>query len=367
MKTKVMLIALFLALAPASIRAGDEYRTTWAKAVRFLRKAQAEDGSWGSGPGKVGVTSINLEALCLAPAEIRESVGDMMAKAASYIASHQRDDGSIHDKHAPKNYCTSHAIEALVKYDKRKYAPVIAKAAEWVKSIQATEAGRFDPEKHVGYGGFGYGSTTRPDLNNSWVALSALKEFGVPGEDPLWEKALVFVKRCQNSTEVNDLEGDYIGDDGGAKYLPTDQEAGSVAGSETTQDGRRIWKSYGSISFGTLAAYLWIGQKKDDLTVRTIVGWLEKHYSLDANINTKKEGQEGRLGYYRVMAKALSEYGEKEFAGRDWARELAAMIAGLQRKDGSWVNEADRWKEGDPALATGYALAALAIAQRNLK
>ena len=30
-----------------------------------------------------------------------------------------------------------------------------------------------------------------------------------------------------------------------------------------------------------------------------------------------------------------------------------------QRADGSWLNETDRWMEGDPNLVTGYALMAL--------
>lgn len=32
----------------------------------------------------------------------------------------------------------------------------------------------------------------------------------------------------------------------------------------------------------------------------------------------------------------------------------------LQRENGSWVNEAERWFEGDPNLATAFALMALA-------
>jgi squalene-hopene/tetraprenyl-beta-curcumene cyclase len=38
---------------------------------------------------------------------------------------------------------------------------------------------------------------------------------------------------------------------------------------------------------------------------------------------------------------------------------LIAALAKRQKPDGSWVNENDRWMEGDPNLTTGYALMAL--------
>ncbi|MCH7925963.1 MAG: hypothetical protein IIC51_10560 [Planctomycetes bacterium] len=38
------------------------------------------------------------------------------------------------------------------------------------------------------------------------------------------------------------------------------------------------------------------------------------------------------------------------------------MLVSLQRDDGSWVNDADRWYEGNPQLVTAYALLALQTA-----
>jgi squalene-hopene/tetraprenyl-beta-curcumene cyclase len=35
-------------------------------------------------------------------------------------------------------------------------------------------------------------------------------------------------------------------------------------------------------------------------------------------------------------------------------------LARRQRPDGSWLNENDRWLEGDPNLVTGYVLLTLA-------
>ena len=60
--------------------------------------------------------------------------------------------------------------------------------------------------------------------------------------------------------------------------------------------------------------------------------------------------------------------GEDEFTDangvrHDWRTEITAALAQRQRPDGSWLNDNDRWMEGDPNLVTGYALLALAYCQ----
>jgi squalene-hopene/tetraprenyl-beta-curcumene cyclase len=41
---------------------------------------------------------------------------------------------------------------------------------------------------------------------------------------------------------------------------------------------------------------------------------------------------------------------------------LCEKLLSLQRDDGSWVNEADRWYEGNPHLVTAYAILAMQTA-----
>ena len=50
-------------------------------------------------------------------------------------------------------------------------------------------------------------------------------------------------------------------------------------------------------------------------------------------------------------------------ASHDWRAELVAALSKRQQPDGSWVNPADRFMEGDPNLVTAYALLALAYAR----
>jgi squalene-hopene/tetraprenyl-beta-curcumene cyclase len=83
-------------------------------------------------------------------------------------------------------------------------------------------------------------------------------------------------------------------------------------------------------------------------------------------------GQQGLYYYYHTMAKALSIYGEsiitdEKGARHDWARELAARLVRLQKPQGCWVNEADRWMEGIPELDTSYALVALTICKEGIE
>ena len=54
----------------------------------------------------------------------------------------------------------------------------------------------------------------------------------------------------------------------------------------------------------------------------------------------------------------------REPSGREhvWRHELIEQLAKDQKPDGSWVNEADRWMEGLPALTTAYSMLALEAA-----
>ena len=43
----------------------------------------------------------------------------------------------------------------------------------------------------------------------------------------------------------------------------------------------------------------------------------------------------------------------------DWRAELFEALKKRQKADGSWVNENDRWLEGEPNLVTGYVMMTL--------
>ena len=82
-------------------------------------------------------------------------------------------------------------------------------------------------------------------------------------------------------------------------------------------------------------------------------------------------GLQGLYYYYLTMARALNALDLDTIEtpdGRkhDWRQELEEKIRSLQRMDGSWINHmAPRWFEGNPVLATAYALLVLDECQKR--
>ena len=115
------------------------------------------------------------------------------------------------------------------------------------------------------------------------------------------------------------------------------------------------------MTYSGLKSMIFAGLTQDDPRVKAAVDWIRKHYALDSNPGM---GDAGLYYYYHTFAKALDTLGADEIEdaqGRkhDWRRELAEELARRQDANGSWVNGNPRWMEGDPNLATAFALLAL--------
>jgi squalene-hopene/tetraprenyl-beta-curcumene cyclase len=248
---------------------------------------------------------------------------------------------------------------------------VIAKARKYLQQLQADEGEGYQPSDRY-YGGVGYGSSERPDLSNLQMAMDALNAAGVDSSDPAMKKALTFLQRCQNRSESNDLVltdgGKTIkgGEDGGGYYAPGESKAGNVK----LPDGTEVPRSYGSMTYALLKGYLFAGLPKEDPRVQAAWQWLRKNYTLEVNPGFETSSDptaayQGLFYYFHTMARALDLYGEElvqDAAGAShaWRGELVGRLVAMQRQDGSWVNEnAERWFEGNPVLATAYAMLTL--------
>ena len=135
----------------------------------------------------------------------------------------------------------------------------------------------------------------------------------------------------------------------------------------TLADGTRVPRSYGSMTFALLKGYLLAGLEKDDPRVVAAWKWITANYSLDLNPGFEasadpSEAYQGLFYYFLAMARALELYGEDEITTADgvvhnWKSELGARLTDMQKGDGSWENtNSPRWFEGNPTLATAYAL-----------
>ena len=308
-----------------------------------------------------GLTALAAATFQMRPGGAREADDEFVDGMLEFVAGFQKESGGIYDK-AVANYTTSCAVMALAGADDSKYSEVIAKAVAFLKSLQ-TESG-----------GIGYSDRNpgEPDLSNTQFAIEALRRAGVKADDPVVSETLKFLQSVQNRSESNDTrykleDGTIVAvmDDGGAFYKPGE----SKAGTEDLPDGRVGLRSYGSMTYALLKCYLLAGLDKDDPRVAAAVKWIRTHFTLEENPGFQNPDEpnaslQGLYYYYFTLAKALHLLGiekveDADGIEHDWKTELRSKLLSLQREDGSWLNEeSERWMEGNPVLATSYALAA---------
>lgn len=320
------------------------------RGLHYLREHQQQDGSWSD---SVGVTALALRAFLGSHRGYNEGDGAFITKPVAYILYHINRDGSISEAAQNRNYNTAVSITALQATGNAKYAETIRNGQNFLKGLQIDEQEGYD-KTHKYYGGIGYGGDERPDLSNQYMALEALKATALDPNDPVWEKALVFVSRSQNRSESNDQE--FAGNDGGFTYMPGYSPHGGAG-------------SYGSMTHAGLISLLYAGADKSDPRVKAAYDWIRSHYTLEDNPGAKNK--QGLFYYYNAFAKSMYAYGDADITDskgvkHNWRDDLARKLLSLQDKDGSWVNkESHRWWEGDPNLATAWSVIALNLVIRD--
>jgi squalene-hopene/tetraprenyl-beta-curcumene cyclase len=131
------------------------------------------------------------------------------------------------------------------------------------------------------------------------------------------------------------------------------------------------------MTYAAVKSMIYAGLQRDDPRLKSAVEWIRTHWSVTENpgMATTENPTRGQMGYYyylAVMARALqvlevTTLTEPDGQEHHWAQEIAAALIERQRSDGSWSNEIDRWWEGDPVIATSYALQALNICYRTME
>lgn len=359
-----MLVASLL-ISPAALRAADNsaYEKAVEKGVNFLtNQGQAADGTFSSNTG-IGVTAICTLGLL---EHGRTALDPAVKKALDAMEKHVKPDGGIYvEGTRHRNYETCLSLLAFSAANKDgQYDKLIAKANAFLKGLQWDEK-EDKSEDDPFYGGAGYGGHSRPDMSNTTFLMEALKASGTSADDPAMQKALIFVSRCQNlESPHNQFEFAPKNPDGGFYY--TIAAGGNSQAGNTENGGLR---SYGSMTYAGLKSMIYAGVDKDDERVKAAVAWLAKNYDTKQNPGM---GETGLYYYYQTVAKALDAYGEDKFVTadgkqHDWRTEFTDQLISLQKENGSWINEAERWMEGDPNLVTGYTLLALAHLKKDDK
>jgi squalene-hopene/tetraprenyl-beta-curcumene cyclase len=333
------------------------------RGAKFLIASQEDDGGWVSQTGP-GVTALVLKALIQAPSVSPSHPS--VERGLAFVDRFYREDGGAYASGSlHKNYESSVVLSMLSVLDnpahkeRRDKLVAFLKAGQWDESEDISE-------DHPFYGGAGYGRHKRPDLSNTNLMVEALHDSGLSKDDPAYKKALVFIERCQMLGEVNDM--DYADGSTQGGFIYATAHGGESKAGTFTVDGREELRAYGSMTYAGLKSMVYAGLSKDDPRVRAAVDWIKDHWTLEKNPNMPEDqAAEGLFYYFHTFARALDAYGERTLTtsdgkARNWRVELVEALQGRQRRNGSWVNEEDRWMEGVPPLTTAYSMLALQAA-----
>jgi len=325
------------------------------RAIEFLKSAQQADGTWttANSPGITGLVTTSLLRSGVSPDD------PCVSKALDFLKSQVHKDGGIYfEQGNHRNYETCISIMAFKAANADgRYDELLKQADSYIRDQQWDE-GEGKEKDDPFYGGAGYGSKSRPDLSNTSFLIEALKVGGAGPDDPALQKALAFVSRCQNlESPANTTEFAAKVNDGGFYY--TIAAGGSSMAGANPDGGLR---SYASMTYAGLKSMVYAGVGPDDPRVKAAMNWIKQHYTLTENPGMD---QAGLYYYYQTFAKALDAIGEPELTAADgtkhlWRTDLQNQLIKAQQPNGSWVNATPRWMEGDPHLATAYALLALA-------
>jgi squalene-hopene/tetraprenyl-beta-curcumene cyclase len=366
--------SLVLALAPSAAFAGPaavsaetkaKASAAQDKAVEFLLKAQKENGQWGEDGPNPAVSGLVLRAL-LGSGKV-DAKHPVVDKGLKYVLSFAKKDGGIY-RDLLKNYNTAICLMAVHAAGRAEDRDVVKAAQKFLIAGQygsEEHKDEFKDPKNPWYGGNGYGKEGRPDLSNTQLMLEALKETGVPETDAAFKRAQVFLSRMQLRSESNDQEwAKDVGNDGGFIY----EIGASKAEGKPGADGKKLLRSYGSMTYAGFKSFLYAGLDPKDGRVQSALEWIRKNYDLSQNPYME---QQGLFYYYHTFAKALKAWDERT-GGKDgliedargvkhnWREELIERLVAAQQADGSWVNKGSpRWMEADPRLVTAFALMAL--------
>jgi len=331
------------------------YEQTVTKGFAFLTtKGRAADGSFSSfaGPGLTALVTTAFLRHGRTPSD------PVVAESLAYLNEFVQADGGIYQAGSLyRNYETCLAIMCFQEANRDgRYNDLVKRADAFVKGIQWDESEGLESSS-LAYGGSGYGKHKRPDLSNTSYLVDALRAAGNEADSEAVQRALKFVSRCQNlETPHNETAFAAKNPDGGFYY--TIAAGGSSQAGTTATGGLR---SYGSMTYAGLKSMIFAGVGPEDARVKAATTWIGKHYTLQSNPGL---GDSGLYYYYHTFAKALDamkvdNVADGEGVEHDWRSELIMELSRRQQPDGSWLNENDRWLEGDTNLVTAYALLAL--------
>lgn len=370
--TSTFCLTAGLLAATTTVHADEQWRASAATAadgaVKFLLKAQHEDGSFGTRPHP-GVTALCVKALADSGSAQRNDVREAVEKGLDNLRTFARKNGSVQsERHPVPVYTTAVALLAFDAGGRKKDEDVIRAGRDYLLGAQRVGKG---PDGEDQPGGFGYGPDSRPDASNThWAmeALHATREFAreplstAPDRDAkkaeaAFEGAIRFLEACQNDTKGDDNYG-------GVSYLPQDWKPSGLKQRLATLAKGKPDPNYGAMTYGAMKTMIYADLDRDDPRVKSMLNWVRHHFTFEENPG---RGMNSYYYYMITSSRAFDVLGIPEIRDgkgtlRKWREELAGALVKRQNQDGSWLNKVGRHWESDPHLVTAYALLALELA-----
>jgi squalene-hopene/tetraprenyl-beta-curcumene cyclase len=363
-----------------------------SRASAYLVSKQSPDGTWRSetyGMFRDGVTLTPyiMSALFFMP-EKEGQARQAYRNGVEYLLTLIGDDGKLKtDLLFPVLTAASASRMVVLETKDETHKQAQLAYLKIIRQWQMTEALGWMPDDPE-YGGWGFSlhppkkpaegqlkaHFSESNMVATIFAIAAMRSARIPLDDPIWKKALIFVKRCQNFSDDPSLS-DARFDDGGFYFIPNDalQNKAGIAGTDCFD--RQRFHSYGTMTADGLRALLQCGLPKDHPRVIAARKWLENHFSVSenpGNFNSDREVLRNATYYYWVwaVAHAFDRAGIRQFEQENkavfWAEKLAEELIARQKEDGSWVNSFTDAKEDDPLVATPWAASALDICRRTI-
>lgn len=340
-------------------------RPPLARAAEYLWSQQANDGGWHSNTYGLlrsgqSLTPFVLEALLQVPEHVYSVPPAKVDRALAFIqAKTQEGVLGLSDPGIPDypNYATALAVSAMSRA-RRPHAPAqIERMVAYLRSQQFTEQNDWRTQDPA-YGAWGMGGQRRTppdtghvDLSMTRHVLDALRAARIPTTDPLYERARVFVERCQNfdPTHPDDLDGGF--------FFSTTEHDTNKAG----HDGKHF-RSYGTTTADGILALLATGVRADHARVLAARRWLTSRHrdmAVPGFVGDAYQRWPRGLAFYYASAATVALRAVDADAGTS----LIAALQRMQRADGSWSNPENLVKEDDPLIATPFAIRALVAAK----
>jgi squalene-hopene/tetraprenyl-beta-curcumene cyclase len=355
-----------------------------AAGTRFLAKRQEADGAWKSevyGPFKDGPSLTSLIAATLV--DLPEECGghETLERAAEYLVRMVSGDGEVLAGVDGITYPVYTAAGAVIALS-RMGGKANAKARDaWLADLQQgqlTEELGWMPANSA-YGGWSYAQDrprpvdgkpatplAAPNLSATVFALEALRAAGCDPNETAFQKALVFVKRCQNWNDDEALRDARL-DDGGFYFIVDDPQRNKAGEAGTDAMGNVRYASYGSATADGMRALAACGVNGDQPRMEAAQRWLVEHFSAGQHpggyVAARSHLRPAVFYYYCAsVARAFAD-----MAGPSgWAEDLSRELLSRQRTNGSWSNSVVDVREDDPLVATPLALRTLAACVRRI-